>query len=88
MVWDCQFSLGTLGEKNPEPMANPAVFFHVQQENFAVSAGVASKHPPALQMPLRAEFSVWALPPAMCLPGYPVLCLAVPVPVSRDLWHE
>lgn len=47
VVWDCQFNPGTLGEKNPEPMASPAVSFHVQQENFAVSAGVASKHPPA-----------------------------------------
>lgn len=47
VVWDCQFSLRTSAEKHPEPMANPTVSFHMQQENFVVSAGIASKHPPA-----------------------------------------
>lgn len=84
VVPDCQFSLGTLGEKNPEPMAGPAVFFHVQQEKQVLPLRILLP----LWMPLLAGFSVWALPPAICLPGYPVLCLAVPVPVSRGLWHE
>lgn len=44
VTWDCQFALGT-EEKKMEPVADPAVFFHVHQENFAVSAGDGAKHP-------------------------------------------
>lgn len=40
----CHFALET-GETKTEPVLDPAVFFHLHQENFAVSAGGGAKHP-------------------------------------------
>lgn len=54
-----------------EPMADPAVFFHIHRTALQFLQVMVLSILWPLQMPLLARFAVWVFPPAVRLSGYP-----------------